>query len=145
MQGSMLVAALVLVLGLSASAHGATDALIKGTPRSDQLEGTSQDDRIFGFAGDDRLRGLDGYDVLFGGPGDDVLNGNAGKDYVSGGIGDDTMFIDYSDGRSEDFASCGLGDDTVVLTRVPDSARGRVRKQLEDAPSYCEAIRFVGG
>src|SRR5262245_53626897 len=144
-RGSTFVAAAVSVLALSVSAHGATEALIKGTPRSDELQGTRQDDRMFGSAGDDTIHGLGGYDVLFGGPGDDTLDGDAGKDYLSGALGDDTLSVDYSGGALDDFASCGAGDDTVAVRGVPNSARSRVRQQLEGAPCYCEKISFSVG
>jgi Ca2+-binding RTX toxin-like protein len=133
---------LLLALTFGVTADGATDALIKGTPRSDQLDGTSQDDRIFGFAGNDRIRGLGGYDVLLGGPGDDNLDGGPGKDYLSGGDGDDRLFVAYGRGALEDFASCGAGDDTVVVEGVPGSVRNRVAAQLKGAPSLCETVRF---
>jgi Ca2+-binding RTX toxin-like protein len=139
-------AALVFALILGVTADGATNALIKGTPRSDQLDGTPQDDRMFGFAGDDRIRGLGGYDVLFGGSGDDTLNGDSGKDFLSGGDGDDTLFVAYDRGGAlRDFASCGDGQDIVVIDGVPESARNRVRRQLEATPSNCETVRFPGG
>ena len=135
---------LLLALTFGVTADGATHGLIKGTPRSDQLDGTPQDDRIFGFAGDDRIRGLGGYDVLLGGAGDDSLEGGPGKDYLSGGDGDDRLFIAYGKGAMEDFASCGAGDDTVVAEGVPESARNRVARQLKGAPSFCETLRFSG-
>ena len=138
-------AVIVLALTLGVTADGATDAVIQGTPRSDQLDGTPQDDRIFGFAGDDRIRGMGGYDVLFGGLGDDTLNGDSGKDFVSGGDGNDTLFIAYARGSLQDFASCGDGEDIVVVDGVPESARSRVRRQLQDSPSSCETVRFSGG
>jgi Ca2+-binding RTX toxin-like protein len=138
-------AALLLALTLCLTADGATDALIKGTPRIDRLHGTPEDDRIFGFAGDDRIRGLGGYDVLLGGVGDDYLEGGPGKDYLSGGDGDDALFIAYGKRAMEDFASCGAGDDTVVAEGVPESGRNRVAGQLTGAPSFCETVRFSGG
>ena len=140
----MFTSPLLIALILAVTAQGATEAVIKGSAKNDRIEGTVQDDRIFGLAGDDEIRGLGGFDVLFGGLGDDTLSGGSGKDYLSGEEGNDRLFISYR-GALADFASCGAGDDVVVADGVPDSARARVRQQLEGAPYYCETIRFAGG
>ena len=140
----LLASLLVIAMVLGVAAEGATKSLIKGTPENDRLVGTAQGDRIFGFAGNDEIRGLGGFDVLFGGSGDDTLWAGGGKDYVSGEEGDDTLLITYG-GALADFASCGDGDDLVVVNGVSEPARAGVRRRLNDAPSYCEAIRFAGG
>jgi Ca2+-binding RTX toxin-like protein len=139
----LLATLLVVALVLGVAAEGATKSLIKGTSGNDRLVGTARGDRIFGLAGNDEIRGLGGFDVLFGGSGEDTLRAGNGKDYVSGEEGDDTLFVTFG-GEFDDFASCGAGDDLVVVNGVPESARSGVRRQLTDAPSYCETIRFAG-
>jgi Ca2+-binding RTX toxin-like protein len=145
MRTAFVASLLVIALMLGVAAEGATESLVKGTPRNDRLVGTAQGDRIFGLAGNDDIRGLGGFDVLFGGPGDDTLSAGGGKDYVSGEEGDDTLFVTYGGGKLADFASCGAGDDLVVVDGVGESARAGARRQLTGAPSYCETIRFAGG
>lgn len=145
MMRTALLASLLVALVFGVAAEGATESLIRGTPRNDRLVGTAQGDRIFGLAGDDDIRGLGGFDVLFGGPGDDTLSAGGGRDYVSGEDGDDTLFVTYGGGTLTDFASCGAGKDLVVVDGVSESARAGVRRQLAGAPSYCETIRFAGG
>ena len=144
MRAVVLATAIFVALGLGISAQGATEAVIKGTARGDQLEGTPQDDRIFGFAGSDGIRGLAGFDVLFGGLGEDTLSGGTGKNYLSGGGGADRLFISFASGALADFASCGAGDDVVVVDGAPESVRDRIVRQLHGPPSDCETIRFSG-
>jgi Ca2+-binding RTX toxin-like protein len=140
----LLASLLAVALVLGVAAEGATKSLIRGTPANDRLVGTAKDDRIYGLAGNDEIRGLGGFDILVGGSGGDTLWAGSGKDYLSGDEGDDTLFVTY--GRAlADFASCGAGDDLVVVDGVPESARAGVRRRLNDAPSYCETIRFAGG
>ena len=130
-------------LTLGVAAHGATTAVIRGTPQSDEIQGTHGGDIIYGFAGNDEIDGRGGSDVIYGGLGNDTLSGGGAKDYLSGGEGDDTLSAAYGERRPVDFLSCGAGDDLVILVDVPDVDRGVVRRLLDGAPSYCELVRFM--
>ncbi len=137
-----IVGALALVLG-SPAAQSATTAVIKGTAQGEDIQGTPGGDVIYGLGGNDEIAGRGGFDVIFGGPGDDTLSGGSGKDYLSGQEGDDTLSAGYVEGRSVDFLSCGAGDDLVILTDVPEAARGAVRRLLSRAPRDCDSVRFA--
>jgi Ca2+-binding RTX toxin-like protein len=137
-----IVGALAMVLG-SAAAQSATTDVIKGTAQGDDIRGTPRGDVIYGFGGNDEIAGRGGFDVVFGGPGDDTLSGGRGKDYLAGEDGDDTLSAGYVEGRSVDFLSCGAGDDLVILTGVPEGARGDARRLLNGAPRDCESVRFA--
>jgi Ca2+-binding RTX toxin-like protein len=135
-----LVVAGVLVLGIPAAS--ASRAVIKGTPKSDDLVGTLLGDRIYGLAGNDDIDGRGGSDVIFGGPGEDRVVGGASKDYLAGDEGDDTLVVAWGEGRPADFASCGLGDDVVILRGAPEADRRSIESQLRGAPSACESVQF---
>jgi Ca2+-binding RTX toxin-like protein len=135
--------AVLTSLAFGAAAQGATSAVIRGTTQGEDLLGTRGGDVIYGFGGSDRIDGRGGFDVIFGGPGDDTLSGGRGKDYLSGEDGDDTLSAGFVEGRMADFLSCGAGDDLVILTGVPELARGGVRRRLSGAPEECESVRFA--
>ena len=135
--------AILTALTLGVAAQGGTTAVIKGTAEGEDIQGTPRGDVIYGFGGNDEIAGRGGFDVIFGGPGNDTLSGGRGKDYFSGEEGDDTLSAGYVEGRPVDFLSCGAGDDLVILTDVPEVARGGVRRLLNGAPSHCESVRFA--
>ena len=150
-------------LTLGVAAHGATTAVIRGTPQSDEIQGTQanwsqlQSDNsslpaalnsisaflLGNVLPKTALDGRGGSDVIYGGLGNDTLSGGGAKDYLSGGEGDDTLSAAYGERRPVDFLSCGAGDDLVILVDVPDVDRGVVRRLLDGAPSYCELVRFT--
>lgn len=134
--------ALAAVLG-SSIAQSATTAVIKGTAQGEDIRGTPGGDIIYGFGGNDEIVGRGGFDVIFGGPGNDTMSGGRGKDFLSGEEGDDTLSAGYAEGRSVDFLSCGAGEDLVILTDVPEVARGDIRRLLSGAPRGCESVRFA--
>ena len=74
------VVALASVAIAVASAEGASEKTIRGTPRGDLLKGTEAADRIFGLAGNDAIYARGGNDYLVGGPGADRLSCGTGKD-----------------------------------------------------------------
>ena len=138
-----LVAAAVLVPGVSASAASPTEptcldqpATIVGTEGIDSITGTSGDDVIVGLGGDDVVisGGADGGDLICGGDGNDTLIVTSGGDgflpftAVSGDAGDDRIearvggfvFAVYADSPEpvnvnlDTGTETGWGNDTLV-------------------------------
>jgi hypothetical protein len=73
----------MIVLGITAAAAFAQDAIITGTDGPDLLTGTPAAESIYGRAGNDTINGAGGDDELDGGPGSDVLNGGDGSDSIA--------------------------------------------------------------
>ncbi len=114
-RASLVVAALVLLLGVVATATNIVPQSNAGSgggprPTANQLKppecaalnlttirvgggggGGNQSTLVLGTAGNDNLVGASGNDCLVGGAGNDRLNGNSGIDVCIGGPGTDTF------------------------------------------------------
>jgi hypothetical protein len=73
----------MIVLGMTAAAAFAQDAILIGTDGNDVIPGTPAGESIYARAGNDVVNGGGGDDELDGGPGADVLNGGDGSDSVA--------------------------------------------------------------
>jgi len=71
-----------MILGLTAVAAFAQDAIITGTDGPELITGTPAGESIYARGGNDTVDGGPGDDELDGGPGADVLNGGTGSDAV---------------------------------------------------------------
>ena len=72
---------------------------VTGTASDDILEGNSRANELDGGAGHDWLWGGGGDDFLIGGVGMDVLRGNAGDDRLSGGADRDLFVFEFGGGH----------------------------------------------
>jgi Ca2+-binding RTX toxin-like protein len=93
----------MIVLGITAAAAFAQDAIITGTDGPDLLTGTPAAESIYGRAGNDTINGAGGDDELDGGPGADVLNGGEGSDSVA-----------YADSAAVSVTLDGVANDGVA-------------------------------
>ncbi|MBK1696170.1 calcium-binding protein [Rhodovibrio salinarum] len=142
--------------------------VLDGGDGDDLLKGGFDADLLAGGRGSDRLRGGTGQDTLLGGAGDDILEGQAHGDELTGGAGDDllkggdswdiahysgsredTVFIQYDDGRTLAFGPDGLdtlygiekivfanGDSTTLPYLVVDADTLDVRFGTDSSDSY---------
>jgi len=97
----------------------ADGAVVRGTPRADQLVGTATADVLEGRAGDDFLQGRGGVDRVEGGPGADrvAVHYDGAADRVRCGLGRDIVNADLTDAVADDceLVSVRLSRDTLPV------------------------------
>ncbi|MDB5525621.1 MAG: Hemolysin-type calcium binding domain protein [Rhizobium sp.] len=89
----------------------ASENILAGGLRGDQLYGNSGNDELYGGNGNDKLYGGNDDDVLSGGNQDDTLYGDAGNDRLDGGDGDDSL----TGGSGKNVLTGGDDNDTYYL------------------------------
>lgn len=96
-------------------------SLIDDSASDDILYGYERADNINSGDGDDYIESYGGNDLLNGGNGNDYLYAGAGNDRVYGGAGDD--LIVGGDGAGNDIYNGGSGNDTVKYTSATKAIR----------------------